>query len=134
MKALLVTAVATVLAVGCAGAPEPQVHKDVTASVPVKLTTVQACKRLLDDVTRNRGVPDIPTLRHIADHVTAPRVAADARTAVRDIGHTGIAPVALSLLRDDCARAGVHFPAPGTPSTPGSQTWGGKAPSPSPMP
>ena len=70
------------------------------------------CERLLADVTRNRGIPDIPTLRHIADHVTVPRLAADARTAVRDIGHTGIAPAALMLLRADCAQAGVKIPAP----------------------
>ena len=47
-----------------------------------------------------------------ADHVTAaPRMAADARTAVRDIDHTGVAPIALALLRDECARAGVRIPA-----------------------
>ena len=61
---------------------------------------------------QNQGVPDIPTLRRIADHVTAPRMAADARTAVRDIDHTGGAAIALGLLRDECARAGVPIPAP----------------------
>jgi hypothetical protein len=75
------------------------------------LTRFQACQRLLGDLARHRGVPDIPTLRRIADHVTAPRMAADARTAVRDIDHTGVAPVALSLLRADCAQAGVRIPA-----------------------
>ncbi len=50
-------------------------------------------------------------LRRIADHVSAPRMAAYARTAVRDIDHTGVAPIALALLRDECARAGVRIPA-----------------------
>jgi hypothetical protein len=49
-------------------------------------------------------------LRRIADHVSAPRMAAYARTAVRDIDHTGVAPIALALLRDECARAGVGIP------------------------
>jgi hypothetical protein len=40
----------------------------------------------------------------------APRLAAYARTAVRAIDHTGIAPIALSLLRDECARDGVPIP------------------------
>jgi hypothetical protein len=38
-------------------------------------------------------------------------MAADARTAVRDIDHTGVAPIAVALLRDECARAGVRIPA-----------------------
>jgi hypothetical protein len=50
-------------------------------------------------------------LRRIADHVTAPRMAADARTAVRDIDHTGAAVIAVALLRDECTRAGVRIPA-----------------------
>ena len=84
---------------------------DATASAPLRLTRLQACQQLRDDLARNRGVPDIPALRRIADHVTAPRMAADARTAVRDIDHTGVAPIALALLRDECARAGVRIPA-----------------------
>ena len=113
MRALLVTGIATALiATGCAGTPAPRAHKHLSASASVNLTGLQACERLLADVTRNRGIPDIPTLRHIADHVTVPRLAADARTAVRDIGHTGIAPAALMLLRADCAQAGVKIPAP----------------------
>ena len=84
---------------------------DASASAPVSLTKLQACQQLRDDLARNRGVPDIPALRRIADHVTAPRMAADARTAVRDIDHTGVAPIALALLRDECARAGVRIPA-----------------------
>jgi hypothetical protein len=109
MKALLAAA-ATVLAVGC-GAAAHNTPASPVASVPSKLTRFQACQGLLGDLARNRGVPDIPTLRRIADHVTAPRMAADARTAVRDIDHTGVAPVALSLLRADCAQAGVRIPA-----------------------
>jgi hypothetical protein len=111
MRAVLVTAVAAALAAGC-GAPAPQGDKHDTASASITLTRLQACRQLLDDVTRNRGIPDIPALRRVADHVTAPRLAADARTAVRDIGHTGIAPVALTLLRADCVQVGVHIPAP----------------------
>jgi hypothetical protein len=107
-NALLVTAAMTV-AVGCGGAP-PARH-GTTTPAPYTLTSFQACRQLRDDLARNQGVPDIPTLRRIADHVTAPRLAADARTAVRDIDHTGIAPIALSLMRDECARAGVQIPA-----------------------
>jgi hypothetical protein len=113
MRALLVTAVAAALMVaGCGGAAARQAHNHTIASASANLTGLQACERLLADVTRNGGIPDIPALRNIADHVTAPRLAADARTAVRDIGHTGIAPVALALLRADCAHAGVKIQAP----------------------
>lgn len=109
VQALLVTA-ATTLAVGCGGAPRPPAHHGATTPAPLTLTSFAACRQLRDDLTRNQGVPDIATLRRIADHVTAPRLAADARTAVRDIDHTGIAPIALRLLRDECARAGVPIP------------------------
>jgi hypothetical protein len=37
-------------------------------------------------------------------------MAAEARNAVRDIDHTGVAPIPIALLRDDCARAGVQIP------------------------
>jgi hypothetical protein len=112
MRMLLVTAVAAVLAASCGGVPAAPAHQHVTASASITLTKFRACRQLLDDVTRHRGVPDVPALRRIADHVTDPRMAGDARTAVRDIGHTGTAPVAFALLRDDCARAGVRIPAP----------------------
>jgi hypothetical protein len=108
----LLAAAAAALAAGCGGAPHPQAHRHTPASAPVTLTKLQACERLLDDVTRHGGVFDVPALRQIADHVADPRLAAEARTAVRDIGHTGTAPVAFTLLRDDCAQAGVHIPAP----------------------
>jgi hypothetical protein len=82
------------------------------APAAAKITATQACRLLRADVTRNHGVPDVPTLRRVADHVgAAPRLAADARTAVRDIDHTGAAPLALVLLRDECSRAGVPIPA-----------------------
>lgn len=110
MRTLLVTAAAMALAVGCGGTPSPQAHKDATASATVTFTKRQACERLLHDVTRNGGTPDIAALREIADHVAAPQLAAEARTAVRDIDHTGIAPVALHLLRADCAQEGVRIP------------------------
>jgi uncharacterized lipoprotein YajG len=122
LKTLLVAAAATVAA-GCGGTPQPAPRTPQPPSRasqparpqvtdPVSLTRDQACQQLRADLTRNQDVPDIPTLRLIADHVTVPRMAADARTAVRDIDHTGIAPLALGLLRDDCARAGVPIPAP----------------------
>jgi hypothetical protein len=128
MRVLLVTAAAAAaLASGCGSAPQapaqpsparqfpaPQspAFPDATAAAPVTLTRLQACQQLRDDLARNRGVADIPMLRRIADHVAAaPRMAADARTAVRDIDHTGVAPIAIALLRDECARAGVRIPA-----------------------
>ena len=127
MKVLLVTVAVAALAAGCGGAPQAPARQaparqspvqqapaspDATASAPFTLTRPQACRQLRDDLARNQGVPDIPALRRIADHVTAaPRMAADARTAVRDIDHTGVAPIALALLRDECARAGVRIPA-----------------------
>ncbi len=110
VTALLVAATAT-LAVGCGGAPRPAAHHGAATPSPFTLTSFQACQQLRDDLTRHQGVPDIAILRRIADHVTAPRLAAYARTAVRDIDHTGIAPIALSLLRDECARDGVPIPA-----------------------
>jgi hypothetical protein len=117
LKALPV-AVAATLAVGCGGDPPPQAHRgspapaaqDSSAPALSKLTKVEACQQLRGSLSRNQGVPDIPTLRLIADYVTAPRMAAEARTAVRDIYHTGVAPLALALLRDRCARAGVYIP------------------------
>jgi hypothetical protein len=107
---VLLAGAAMALAAGCGGGPAPAARPDGTAAAPARLSAVQACRELLGDLGRNRGVPDIPTLRRIADHVTAPRMAADARTAVRDMDHTGTAPIALSLLRDECARAGVRIP------------------------
>jgi hypothetical protein len=127
MKLLLVTAAvaAVLLAAGCGGArkapaqPSPARHSpawqspalpDATASAPFSLTRREACRELRDDLARNQGDPDIPMLRRIADHVSAPRMAAYARTAVRDIDHTGVAPIPLALFRDECARAGVRIP------------------------
>ena len=130
MKTLLVAvavAVVTMSAAGCGGAPrapagpssprqsavrQSPAAPDATASVPVTLTRRRACRELRDDLARNQGLPDIPMLRRIADPVSTPRMAAYARTAVRDIDHTGVAPLAISLLRDQCARAGVPIPPP----------------------
>ena len=113
---LVTTAVAAVLAAGCTATPQPapQPHPPppVSSAASGPLSKPQACLHLLDDIIRHQGIPSIPTLRRIADHVTEPRMAADARTAVKDIGHTGIAPVPLALLRDDCRRAGVRIPPP----------------------
>ncbi len=97
---------------GCHGAPAQLAHDHATAPALVKLTGLRACEQLRADVTHHKGIPDIPTLRRIADHATAPRLAADARTAVRDIDHTGTAPFAFTLLRADCAQAGVRIPVP----------------------
>jgi len=125
MKAPLVAVAVAVLAAGCGGAPQPSAQPssarqspagqspafpDATASAPFSLTMLEACRELRDDLARNTGLPDIPMLRRIADHVSAPRMAAYARTAVRDIDHTGVAPIALALLRDECGRAGVRIP------------------------
>jgi len=125
-RVLLATAAAAVaLAVGCGGTPqapaEPSpagrsparqspARPDATTSAPVELTRFQACQELRDDLARNQGVADIPVLRRIADHVSDPRMASYARTAVRDIDHTGGAAIALALLREACARAGVRIP------------------------
>jgi hypothetical protein len=118
-KALLVIVAAT-LAVGCGGDPRSPAHQDSPAPAhedspaPAlsKITNVEACLQLRGSLSRNRGVPDILTLRIIADHVTAPRMAAEARNAVLDIDHTGVAAIPLALLRDDCARVGVRMPSP----------------------
>jgi len=125
LKALPI-AVAAALAVGCGGDPRSPAHQDSPAAAhrdspapaphdsaaPAlsKLSNVDACEQLRGSLSRNQGAPDIVTLRIIADHVTAPRMAAEARSAVRDIDHTGVAPLPLALLRDDCARAGVRIP------------------------
>jgi len=128
MKVLLVTAAAAaaLLAAGCGADPRAPAQPsparqsparqslafpDATASAPFSLTRREACRELRDDLARSQGVPDIPMLRRIADHVGAPRMAAYARTAVRDIDHTGVAPIPLALFRDECARAGVRIPA-----------------------
>jgi hypothetical protein len=127
MKLLLVTAAAAaaVLAAGCGAAPrapaqpsparqspagQSPAFPDATESAPFTISRLQACRELRDDLARNQGIPDIPMLRRIADHVSAPRMAAYARTAVRDIDHTGVAPIPLALFRGECARAGVRIP------------------------
>lgn len=115
MNALLTVAVTAVaaLAAGCSRTPAPQTSAHSATATPVGLSGWRACLRLQTDVTRNKGTADLATLRYIADHVTAtPRLAMDARDAVKDIGHTGIAPLPLALLKDDCAKAGVHIPLP----------------------
>jgi hypothetical protein len=125
LKAPLVI-VAAALAVGCGGDPRSPAHQDNPAPTrhdgppPARqdspapalstLTGVEACLQLRGSLSRNQGVPDVLTLRVIADHVTVPRMAAEARNAVRDIDHTGAAAIPLALLRDDCARVGVQLP------------------------
>ncbi len=110
---LVIAAMTAALAAGCGDAPAPPARPGAATTAAAKLTGPQACRLLRGDLARNQGVPDIPTLRRIADHVdAAPRLAADARTAVRDIDHTGVAPLAISLLRGECARAGVPIPPP----------------------
>ena len=114
MKAVL-TAVAAgaVLAAGCSSGSAPQARAHPAGSALAHLTRRQACRRLRADVTRNGGTADVPALRYIADRVTAiPDLARDARDAVKDIAHTGMAPIPLALLKDDCAKAGVDIPVP----------------------
>jgi hypothetical protein len=125
MKVLLAAVAAAVLAAGCGADPrapaqpsparqsparQSPAFPDATTSAPFTLSRLEACRELRDDLARDQGHPDIPTLRRIADHVSAPRMAAYARSAVRDIDHTGAAPVPLALFRDECARAGVRIP------------------------
>ena len=112
MRMLLPAAVATALAAGCTAAPAAPAHQHSPPSAAIRLSKTQACRELLDDVTHHHGRSTVPGLRRIADHVTDIRMAGDARTAVRDIDHTGGAAVAFALLRDDCARAGVRIPVP----------------------
>gem|GEM_PF-4943000 len=116
--------VAALSATGCGGppaAPRPALSSPPArpgspparpGSQPARpaLTRRQACDRLLADVRRTGGAPGQRALREVADHARDPRMAADARTAVKDLEHTGIAPIAFALLRDDCARAGVRLP------------------------
>jgi hypothetical protein len=114
---LLAAAVATTLAAGCTASPAAPAHRHSpaqpgAATAAAQLTKFQACRQLLAVVTHQHGRSTVPGLRRIADHVTDTRMAGDARTAVRDIDHTGGAPVAFALLRDDCAHAGVRIPAP----------------------
>ena|SRR5215472_9929205 len=108
---VLLAIVAALSAMNCEGTANPQASSRATPSAPVTLTASQACERLRADVVRTGGVPEIRVLRDVADHVSDPRLAGDARTAVRDIEHTGTAPLAFLLLKDDCARAGVRIPA-----------------------
>src|SRR5689334_20794025 len=101
LKALSV-AVAATLAVGCGGDPRSPAHQD--SPVPAhqdspapahqdspapahpdsqapalsKLTGAEACLQLRGSLSRHQGAPDILTLRVIADHVTEPRMAAEA--------------------------------------------------------
>src|SRR5262245_20532114 len=124
LKALLPVIVAAMLAVGCGSDPPPAhrgspapaqqdspaaADQDSPAPALSKLSKVEACEQLRGSLSRNQGAADITTLRIIADHVTEPRMAAEARTAVRDIDHTGVATLALALLGDRCARAGVQI-------------------------
>jgi hypothetical protein len=88
------------------------VHRRPATTAPA-FTSVgrhEACRRLLADITRNRGVPDIATLAYIAGHSADRRIAREARTAALDLGHTGHAEFALALLREDCAKTGVRIP------------------------
>jgi hypothetical protein len=111
MTGFLVAA-AVFVGVGCGGGHAAHAPSNGASQPAQMLTSRQACQELRADLARNGGAPDIPALRKIADHVTAARLAADARTAVRDIGHTGVAPLALALLEDDCDRAGVKITPP----------------------
>jgi hypothetical protein len=112
MRGLLVTgAAAAVLTAGCGHGPAPLRPRHASAPVFARLSGHQSCLRLLADMARNRGPADLPTLTYVAGHSSAPRMAAHARTAVQDLAHTGVATIALALLRDDCARAGVQIPA-----------------------
>ncbi len=110
---MVLAAVVAALAAGCTAAPAAPGHQPRRSTAPAApLSKVQACRQLRDDLARHEGRSAVPGLRRVADHVTDPRMAGDARTAIRDIDHTGGALVALTLLRDDCAHAGVRIPPP----------------------
>ena len=96
----------------CRSTSPPTCRRTASSPAPAlnRLTDVEACQQLRGSFSRNRGAPDVLTLRIIADHVTVPRMAAEARNAVRDIDHTGVAAIPIALLREDCARAGVRIP------------------------
>lgn len=105
-------AATVVLAAGCGTGTPARAHKHATASAFAVLTRRQACERLRAGLARHGGALDVATLRYVADHAPIPRLAADARMAVRDLEHTGIAPLALVLLQDECAKAGVRLRVP----------------------
>jgi hypothetical protein len=112
MKTLLAAMTAVILAVGCADATTPSSDTHPTTMF-TRLTTLQACQRLQAHITRNQVRADLPILHYIADHVTATtRLARDARDAVKDITHTGIAPIPFLLLKDDCTKVGVDISIP----------------------
>jgi hypothetical protein len=114
MKAFLIAVIAgALLAAGCGSGSGPPSRVHPAASTLAHLTRRLACQRLRADITRNGGTADVPALRYVADRVTTiPDLARDARDAVKDIAHTGIAPIPLALLKDDCAKAGVELPVP----------------------
>jgi hypothetical protein len=112
MRTLLAAgAAAAVLTAGCGAAETGQRPRHTAAPSFVIVSGRQACQRLLADMTRNGGQADIDTLSYIAGHSNVPRMAADARVAVQDLAHTGSAPIALELLRRECAKAGIAIPA-----------------------
>jgi hypothetical protein len=112
MKTFLAGITAVILAAGCANATTPSSHTHPT-TVFTRLTTLQACQRLQAYITRNQVRADLPTLHYIADHVIGTsRLARDARDAVKDITHTGIAPIPFLLLKDDCTKVGVDISIP----------------------
>lgn len=111
-RALQIVVAAAFLAAGCGGgASHPEPHKHA-ATAPVRLTRLQACQRLLADIRRNGGRPDLPAIRYVADRVADPRLAADLRTVFRDLAHENVSSLGLLLLQDDCAKAGVRLPVP----------------------
>ena len=89
MRMLLVTATAAAAAAGCSAVPAAPAHRHIIASASITLTKFQACRQLLDEVTRHPRCPRYPSPQA---HRTAPG--------------------AFILLRANCAQAGVRIPAP----------------------
>jgi hypothetical protein len=99
LAALVVTGLLIPLASGCGG---------TTGQRPAPIGALAACRLLRADAAGRAGHrPDNRTLRLIADRTTAPRLAADARTAIQDIGHGSSPDIAFALLHDECARVGI---------------------------
>ncbi|MHB1432213.1 MAG: hypothetical protein ACYCVZ_08885 [Streptosporangiaceae bacterium] len=99
LAALVVAGLVIPLASGCGG---------TAGQRPAAIGARAACRLLRADAAGRSGHrPDNRTLRLIADHVTAPRLAADARTAIQDLDHGSSPDIAFALLHAACARAGI---------------------------
>ena len=108
LAALVVTGLVIPLASGCGS---------TAGQRPAPIGARATCRLLRADAAGRAGhQPDNRTLRLIADRAAAPRLAADARTAIQDLDHGSSPDIALALLRAECARAGITIPPPASGS------------------